>query len=194
MSILRFPIEIDARIGIVPGNETCVYIKTGKGGSIYGYEGKYIAIAMRIYKDFGYTVCVSANPMGEDCVLSDEIAELKNRHAGIKEIHYIGISNGALVGAQQAHQIETIKRMLLINGPLMINWHKTKAGVEKFNGKEVVFVYGEKDPSFKYYDLLGLIKSNVVKKNFVCGADHNFSGMANEFRELVLFFVGNSLE
>ena len=144
---------------------------------------------MRIYKDFGYTVCVSANPMGEDCVLSDEIAELKNRHAGIKEIHYVGISNGALVGAQQAYQVEEIQRMLLLNGPLMINWHKTKAGVEKFNGDEVAFVYGENDPSYKYFDLLGLIDSKQVKKYSVAGADHNFSNMPKEFQELILFFV-----
>ena len=192
--MFNYPMEIASRVGIIPGNDTCVFIKTGKGGGIYGYEGKYIEIAMQIHGTFEYTVCVSANPVGESCVLSDEIIELNSRIIGIKEIFYIGISNGASVGAQQAHQIDTIQRMLLINGPLMINWHKTKAGVEAFNGKEVVFVYGDKDPSYKYFDLLGLIKSNAVKNYFVCGADHNFTGMTAEFKELVLFFVSNSLE
>lgn len=189
-----YPIEIDSRIGIIPGNDNCVFIKTGKGGGIYGYEEKYIEISMRINENFGYTVCVSANPVGKECVLSDEIAELNRLILGIKEILYVGFSNGAMVGAQQAYQIETITRMLLINGPLMFNWHKTKSGVEKFKGNEVVFVYGENDPSFKYFDLLGLIKSGVVKKYLAAGADHNFSNMAEEFKDLVLFFVQGIFE
>jgi hypothetical protein len=161
--MFNYPIEIASRVGIIPGNDTCVYIKTGKGGGIYGYEGKYIEIAKQIYETLGYTVCVSANPMGKSCILSDETAELNSRIVGIKEILYVGFSNGALVGAQQAYLIEAIQRMLLINGPLMFNWHKTKAGVEKFNGKEVVFVYGEHDPSYKYFDLLNIVNSSIEK-------------------------------
>ena len=192
--LYRYPIEIESRIGIIPGNETCVYIKTGKGGGIYGYEGKYIEISTKIHDSYGYTVCVSANPMGDTCIMSEKITELKNMISGIKEILYVGFSNGAMVGAQQAWEIDIIKRMLLINGPLMFNWHKTKEGLEKFKGEAAVVVYGEHDPSYKYFELLNLVDSNIMKKYSVTGADHNFTGMLEEFKELILFFCKGGMD
>ena len=44
----------------------------------------------------------------------------------------MGDSNGDLVGAQQCWNVDKIKNALLINGPLMINWPKTKKGAEEF--------------------------------------------------------------
>lgn len=189
--MINYPIEND-KMGIIPGTDTCVFIKTGRGGTIYGYKGKYLSVAEQIYKRYGFSVCVSSNPAGRDCVLMDEIDELNAQLPFLKEILFVGISNGALVGAQQAYSTGCISRMLLINGPLMINWHKTKSGIEKFVGKEVMLVYGEEDPSYRYYDLLKLIDSDAVECYSVAGADHNFANMDEKFRELILFFVGQS--
>lgn len=105
------------------------------------------------------------------------------------EARYIGISYGALVGAQQGWQIPMISKMLLINGPLMINWHKTKLGSERFQGKEIMFVYGEKDPSYKYSGLLKNIDSNIISMYSVGGADHHFSGMEDKEMELINYFL-----
>lgn len=38
---------------IVFGTNILVYIKTGNGGNIFGYENKYVKIANRIYDVFG---------------------------------------------------------------------------------------------------------------------------------------------
>ena len=97
----------------------------------------------------------------------------------------MGMSNGAILGARFGHLHSEIKRMLLINGPLMINWPQTKKGLEKFEGKSVVIVYGSRDPSSKYAEMIEFIdnpgKMNLVK---IEGADHNFKNMDESFRGL----------
>ena len=45
------------------------------------------------------------------------------------EVYYMGNSNGGIIGAQFGIKYPQIKRMLLINPPLMINWHRTKEGL-----------------------------------------------------------------
>jgi len=97
----------------------------------------------------------------------------------------MGNSNGAVLGGRYAYLHPEIKKMLLVNGPLMMNWLQTKSGVEQFSGEEVIFVYGDRDPSYKYLGLLGVIegpgKRSVIT---VEGADHNFKDMEEEFYTL----------
>ena len=184
----NYPIEIDKRIGIIPGNEICIFIVTGRGGSIYGFKNKYIKLATELSEGYGYTVCVVASPNEGPLELIENMNSCMNAN-NFTEVRYIGVSYGALVGAQQGWQIPLISKMLLINGPLMINWYKTKLGAERFQGKEIMFVYGEKDPSYKYFELLKNIDSSVISMYSVDGADHHFSGMEDKEKELISYFV-----
>jgi hypothetical protein len=186
--MINYPIEIDKRIGIVPGNDICIFIVTGRGGTIYGYNNKYINLATELSEHYGYAICVVASPIEGPLELIENM-ELCMNASSFTEVRYIGISYGALVGAQQGWQIPRISKMLLINGPLMINWHKTKLGAERFKGKEIIFVYGEKDPSYRYFEILKNIDSSVVSLYSVSGADHHFSGMEDEEMELIKYFV-----
>ncbi len=183
-----YPIEINQRFGIFPGAMPCVFIKTGNGGTLYGEKGKYLTLAERINNETGRFVCVAANPVEEECNLLDEVSFLLSNFPTIDEITYIGNSNGAYVGAQQVWKIEIIKRALLINPPLMINFHKTREGAECFHGELMMFVYGDKDPSFRFFELLSTIKNESVQSFFVPGADHNFTGLEDKFEELIMFF------
>lgn len=183
-----YPIEIDKRIGIIPGNDICVFVVTGRGGTIYGYKNKYVSLAAEVSECYGYTICVVASPKEGPLELIENM-DLCMNASNFTEVRYIGISYGALVGAQQGWQIPKISKMLLINGPLMINWHKTKLGAERFQGKEIMFVYGEKDPSYKYFGLLKNIDSNIISMYSVDGADHHFSGMEDKEMELVQYFI-----
>ncbi len=61
----NYPIEINKRLGIFPGSMPCVFIKTGNGGTIYGYEGKNYSIVEKINKETGHFVCVASNPVDE---------------------------------------------------------------------------------------------------------------------------------
>lgn len=182
-----YPIEIDKRIGIIPGNDICVFIVTGRGGTIYGYKNKYINLATELSEHYGYTICVVASPKEGPLELIENMNLCMNA-SFFTEVRYIGISYGALVGAQQGWQIPMISKMLLINGPLMINWHKTKLGAERFQGKEIMFVYGEKDPSYKYFELLKNIDSSVISLYSVESADHNFYGVEDKEKELIIYF------
>ncbi len=186
--MVNYPIEIDKRIGIIPGNDICIFIVTGRSGTIYGYKNKYMSLAAEVSECYGYTICVVASPKEGTLELIENM-DLCMNASNFTEVRYIGISYGALVGAQQGWQIPKISKMLLINGPLMINWHKTKLGAERFQGKEIMFVYGEKDPSYKYFELLKSIDSSVISLYSVLGADHNFSGMEDKEIELIHYFV-----
>ncbi len=163
---------IEDRFGIVYGSDTIIFIKTGRGGDIYGYDNKYVNIAGMLHDRYGYTCVVSANPADSKGNISEELEILKQNISAVKEILYIGISNGALLGAQQCWKSNLITKALLINGALMINWPQTKEGGEKFKGKDMHFVYGEKDPSARYAGLIDLINNSVCRYSLMKDIGH----------------------
>ena len=187
--MMSYPAIIKDKYGIFHGSMPCVYLKTGNGGTIYGHDGKYYEIAKAVNETTGRFVCVASNPVDEDCDLVEEIAGLQAVYPEVCEIIYIGYSNGAYVGAQQAWKVSIIKHALLINAPLMINFFRTKEGAEKFKGEQMMFIYGDKDPSFQYFELLELIENDLVQSFYVEGADHNFTGMQDKIEELMLFYA-----
>ena len=71
----------------------------------------------------------------------------------------------------------------------MINWPKTKRGIERFEGEFVEMIYGTKDPSYGYYEILNCINSSKFKCRTVEDADHNFKGMEKVLEELIVEFV-----
>ena len=172
--------------GIVYGDSKKVLlIKVGQGGSIYGYENKYLKIGAYMNEKYGVSVIVSSNPYDKTDSLGQAI-ELIEEEFEKASIYYMGNSNGAILGARFGCLYPQIKEMLLINGPLMINWPQTKKGVELFKGKKITFVYGSKDPSYRYVDLIrSLLVGDRVGLEIIEGADHNFKGMDVEFMELV---------
>ena len=172
--------------GILCGTDKkVVLIKTGQNGSIYGYGNKYIKMAKNINQKYGSTVVVSSNPY--DCTdsLGHALEVIKEEVNQDVDVYFIGMSNGAILGARFGHSHLEIKRMLLINGPLMINWPKTKRGLEQFEGECVTMVYGSLDPSYKYAEMVEFIdnpgKIRLVKYE---GADHNFKNMDELFQSL----------
>ena len=84
----------------------------------------------------------------------------------------MGMSNGGTSAIQDENISSKIKKMLLVNLPLMINLHKTKDGIKLYKGK-LTFVYGSKDPSFNYLPLIQDFRNaNIV---VIPNQDHNFS-------------------
>lgn len=174
--------------GIINGNETIVFIKAGQNGSMYGYKNKYLNIAKSINNKYGYTVICSSNPFDGSNPL-DNAMEIINDYCikqNIKEykIYYMGHSNGALIGARYGIKYPQIKRMLLINTPLMINWHRIKEGIQEFSGEKITFIYGSLDPSYKYTPLLTPLLNDKIKLEIIEGQDHHFSKNTYDFKEL----------
>ncbi|MGN1278804.1 MAG: hypothetical protein ACI4UG_04980 [Candidatus Onthovivens sp.] len=182
--------------GIVEGNNIIVFIKAGQDGSLYGYQNKYIKMARRLNKKYGCSVICSSNPFDGNNPL-DNAMEIIEDYAKIFDnykIYYLGYSNGELIGAWFGVKYPKIKRMALVNGPLMYNFHKTKEGALSFNGDMISFIYGEYDQSIGYIDLLKNMENDKIKVFVEKGQDHHFSKSEESFQEIpkkYLFEIDN---
>lgn len=181
--------ETSINYGIFKGTNLIIFIKVGQDGSIYGYKNKYLKIAKAINKKYKYTIICSSNPSTKDnnpLQYDIEVIEkycIKN-NINDYSIYYFGHSKGALIGCQNGYKYNKIKRMLLINAPLMINWHKTKEGLLNFKQDKIIMVYGNLDPSYKYVELLNEIKNPKFKYYVIDGENHNFSNGVGNFNKL----------
>ena len=184
---------IGKQFGIIQGEKYLVFIKTGRGGSIEGFENKYLSICSFLFEEYGYTFVVSANPKDSACDLEEEIKCISKYIGDYKEIYFVGISNGASIGAAQCRKIEKIKNAVLINAPLMINFHKIKEGAQKFRGNNMYFLYGEDDPSCRYIEILDSIKNTACKYKIIKDEGHDFS-TESLISELNYFFDGLKAE
>lgn len=203
MHDLKFDKEIHSNFndeiidyGIVEGNNIIVFIKAGQDGSLYGYQNKYIKMARRLNKKYGCSIICSSNPFDGNNPL-DNAMEIIEDYAKIFDnykIYYLGYSNGALIGAWFGVKYPKIKRMALVNGPLMYNFHKTKEGALSFNGDMISFIYGEYDQSIGYIDLLKNMENDKIKVFVEKGQDHHFSKSEESFQEIpekYLFEIDN---
>lgn len=189
----KYDIVIEKQFGIINGEKNIVFIKTGRSGTIEGFENKYLNICNFLFEKYGYTFVVSANPKDSVCDLEEEIKCISKYVGVYKEIYFVGISNGASVGAAQCSKIERIRNAVLINAPLMINFHKIKEGAKKFRGNNMYFLYGEDDPSFRYIEILKSIKNTACKYKIIKGEGHDFS-KESLISELNYFFDGLKAE
>ena len=158
-------------IGYMPGSSKVLFIKTGQGGSIYGYENKYLDLAIEINKTYGWSVFVSATSSDSREVYEHDMLLLE-QYLGMSEyeIFYLGFSKGGLIGIWYGAENLKIKKIVLVNAPLMINFHgKTLPGIKKLDKEKLTMVYGSLDPSFKYIPFI----DKWVNVDIIEGADHN---------------------
>lgn len=176
--------------GIINGSNTIVLIKPGQDGTLVGYKDKYYNLAKYINKKYGFTVICSNNPydkIHDPLIDGTEVIERFTKYMNFSDyvIYYYGNSNGAVIGASYAHNYPNIKRMLLINPPLFINFHRLKDGIELFKGERVVFIYGGLDPSFKFVGLLDLLNQDKLTYHIIENEDHNLSNSSVRLEDLV---------
>lgn len=173
--------------GLIHGNDRIVIIKAGAGGSYTGFEEKYLRIAHRLREAHGCTVLCLSNyandsfERGDVAVIRELIAEM----GGEVELYYVGNSNGSTQGLLTATKYFAFRRMVLVNMPLMLNFHRIKEALTRAD-TEIRFVYGEGDPSISYVPFLRNASSkegNLARAEIVTvgGADHNFAGMTDAF-------------
>ena len=172
--------------GIEEGNNIIVFIKAGQNGSLYGYQNKYIKMAKRLNKKYGCSVICSSNPFDGNNPLDNamEVIEDYAKRFDDFKIYYLGYSNGALIGAWFGIKYPKIKRMALVNGPLMYNLYKTKEGTLSFKGESINFIYGEYDQSIGYVELLKSIENDKIKVFIEEGQDHHFSKSEEDFQKI----------
>ena len=194
MQELKFDKEIHSKFediaiidyGIVEGNNIIVFIKAGQNGSLYGYQNKYVKMAKRLNKKYGCSVMCSSNPFDGNNPLDNamEVIEDYAKRFDDFKIYYLGYSNGALIGAWFGIKYPKIKRMALVNGPLMYNLYKTKEGALSFKGESINFIYGEYDQSIGYVELLKSLENDKIKVFIEEGQDHHFSKSEEDFQKI----------
>lgn len=194
MQELKFDKEIHSKFediaiidyGIVEGNNIIVFIKAGQNGSLYGYQNKYIKMAKRLNKKYGCSVICSSNPFDGNNPLDNAMTIIEDytKRFDDYKIYYLGYSNGALIGAWFGIKYPKIKRMALVNGPLMYNLYKTKEGALSFKGESINFIYGEYDQSIGYVELLKSIENDKIKVFIEEGQEHHFSKSEEDFQKI----------
>jgi len=140
-----------------------------------------------IHEQYGYSVVVAANAEKNDRDLMTEIDYIDQNVFKVSTIAYIGVSNGAVIGALQGNKIESIRRLILINGPLMINFDRFVKGLQSCGGnRSVCLIYGEKDPSRPYTCLFEKYPLSNTRLLIEEGCDHNFIGKEDRLNQVIL--------
>lgn len=162
-------------IGIVNGNNTILLIIPGFKSDIYGYNKRYLKLSKKINKNNKVTVVICSNPFELENPLVDLIEFIEKIIVKSKKysIYYFGFSKGGTIGVQYGTLEKKIKRMVLVNTPLMINYHKTKDGMLRFKGERMTFIYGSLDPSYKFSGLITLEPRDNIKLLILREMDHN---------------------
>ena len=170
-------------VGYIPGFSKVLFIKTGQGGTIYGYENKYLDLAIKVNKQYGWAVFVSATTIDTRESFQRDIQTIEKCLGTSEfEISYLGVSKGGLVGMWYGCDEPRIKKMVSINAPLMINYHgKTLPGVKKLGIDNLLMVYGSLDPSYKYVPFV----DKYANVQVINGADHNLSNSQLDLFDLV---------
>ena len=170
-------------IGYIPGSTKVLFIKTGQGGSIYGYENKYLDLAFEVNEKYGLSVFVSATTIDTKESFLRDIQTVEDTLGTTDfEIYYLGVSKGGLIGIWHGCDEPRIVRMVSINAPLMINYHgKTLPGIKKLGTDKLTMVYGSLDPSYKYVPFV----EKYANINIIEGADHNLIGSNVTLLEII---------
>ena len=175
--------EQHIHMGVVRGAETVLFIKTGQGGSIYGYENKYLELARAMNEKFGCSVFVSATISDSREAYEQEMQIVEEfLQASAYQIYYMGVSKGGLIGCWYGATNSKIKKIVSINAPLMINFqNKTLPAITSLSDKLAMY-YGTLDPSYRFVDFA----KKHVPVNIIEGADHHFSGCTKLLADIVL--------
>lgn len=180
--------EVDEEIvdyGFIFGNNKIVFIKVGAGGCIPGYQGKYLKMAHRIHEGLGATVICSSNPI--ECPdLDKETIDRCIKKLGIRdaEIYFVGHSDGGSLCIELAKS-PLAKKLLCIN-PSFVPGVDPRDNLSALPEVEKILVFGSCDEEGGAIDAL-LNEAHIpnLEIKTVEGADHNFTGMVEEFIGLI---------
>lgn len=181
--------------GIMYGDEKIVFIKVGAGGSIRGYQDKYLQMSHRVHERLGATVICASNPwIGDEikAVTDKEIIEnvAEQLQFSSWELYLVGASDGAYANLVLTQIVPQTVRLLGINTSFKL--HDGKGDLIDLQSKlstlqhvNKTFVYGTKDLEFALVPELQALACENLEIITVEGADHEFSGMVEEFIALI---------
>ena len=171
--------------GFIFGNNKIVFIKAGAGGGIPGYQDKYLRMAHRVHERLGATVICSSN-YEKSLPMDKKAIEWCARYLKLEdaELYFVGVSDGADQCITLSRNAPT-KKLLCIN-PSFVPGHDPSNRLILRSKVEKIFVYGTKDD--EGYELVPKLKEGAIPNfeiRWVEGADHEFTGMVDEFVDLI---------
>lgn len=169
------------QMGHIAGSGNVLFIKTGQGGSIYGYERKYLHLARTMNERHGCSVFVSATTTDSLAAYEKEMQLVSDCFSGSDyDIFYMGVSKGGLIGCWYGANNPRLQKIATINAPLMINFHnKTLPSIKSLSDK-LIMVYGSLDLSYKF---VGFAERYTTIK-IIEGADHQLRGYTDVFESI----------
>lgn len=175
--------------GILRGEGGTVFIKAGRGGTHRGENDKYLRFAAYLREKYGVGVICADNP--DECRSScaEDIDVLHEYACG--RVYLWGTSDGAFKCIDIALALGDFEKAVLVNMPLMINFYRTKERLRALGGSHFAFVYGERDPSFKYLPFISSLEGSETKT--LSGSGHVLPLTAEEC-ELFARLLFNSAE
>ena len=170
------------KIGYVLGSKKVLYIKCGQGGSMYGYQNKYLNIARHINEKYGYSVFVSEIKSDDREAYEQEMEIIESLLGDGCEIYSLGVSRGGLLIIWHGQYNPLVKKMATVNAPLMINFHnRTRPAIRSISGDKLTMIYGTEDPSYKFVPFV----ESIVRVRIVEGANHHLVGGGVSLLEIV---------
>ena len=170
--------------GFVRGGEKIAFIKAGLGGNHFGCEDRYLKMACRLRDKYGFSVIVASNPNdGRGHAQYDRaIIEEYAADCGISSPRFLffGHSNGCVKGLELSASGLSFEKMVLVNMPLMVNFHRIKRYISAIPSTNITLVFGELDPSYSYLPFIRDRYENA-RVLTVDEADHNFKGFTDGF-------------
>lgn len=166
-----------------PAGESALLVLTGLGGSLSGYGEKYIKIAQRASREYGFTTSVAA--VTEDVWADKERAfdEIFVRACSTaSKVYIMGVSAGASLALWYAYKYQNVAKVLCVNPVLNVNLPLTVKGMKEFEGEKLYIVSGDCDPSFVWVKMIKSAQKTEVR--ILENVDHFFTGKLNEFINL----------
>lgn len=174
--------------GIVKGNENVVFIKVGADGNIKGYKNKYLKMAHRVHEKIGATVICASNPYTETKQISSDkdlileiISELERSYY---KLYFFGTSDGAYHNLLLAKEFLETEKIVAVNSSF-IDFFDFKDKLLGLSHINKTLIFGTEDDLYDYVPSLKEFKCDNLDVITVDGADHNFSGMLEEFVGLI---------
>ena len=179
--------------GILYGSEKIVFIKTGAGGDIRGYEDKYIEMAYRAHGKLGATVICASNPDAEHRSTDEKTIRQIVSESGFSAftLSFVGTSDGAYQILTLAGKFPETVKVLGIN-PSFITVSGLKEKLAALPQAEKILVFGTEDE--EYVCALPALQAMDPEPIVIEGADHRFTGMTREFISLIDLLEHNKEE
>ena len=177
----------DVEYEIIFGNEKIVFIKAGAGGSVRGYENKYLKMARRIHERIGATVICASNPD----VSHEELDEQKIRWVVLErgferfELYLWGTSDGAYQNLSLVKRFPETVKWIGVNSSF-ITFADFEEKLQELAGVKKILVYGTEDAEYNAVFPALMTKEDKNRKVlFIEGADHRFSNMLSKFIQTI---------